>query len=820
MYMAIAQEDRHPVVDILRQTPDIPDNAQWAIFLRNHDELTLEMVTHRERDYMYRMYAADPRARLNLGIRRRLAPLLDNDRERIKLMNSLLLSMPGSPIIYYGDEIGMGDNIFLGDRDGVRTPMQWSPDRNAGFSRADPQRLYLPPIMDAMYGYERVNVESQLRDKSSLLAWMQRVIAARRASPVFGRGRLRFLHPGNRKILAYLREHGDETILCVANLGRTAQPVELDLREFKGRVPVELLGRTSFPPIDVEPYLLTLPAHGFYWFRLAADAPPPDWYEARFAREDLPALVLFDGWASLFRDRVVPWRIGLAERTRTQFEGEVLPAYLTHQRWYAATAEQCGPVRIVADARFDSAGRDWLLTLVDDARQSRYFVPLALAWEDHDEERVKLLAPATLAKVRQQASVGCMADALSDPGFCTAVVEAIGAARAIDASAGKLRFVPTCAFGAIAAGAVEERLVSRPLAKATNTVVTIGDRLFMKAYRRLQPGINPEVEIGRHLTDSGFAHAVPVAGTLDYEGTDGSITSLVMLQAFVANQGDGWTFSVDYLARDLDSAAAPVEERPHGGYLALVATLGTRTAELHAALAWPTADPAFATEPVDADDLRRWSSAFMAELDLACASLSTRMPSLSPREQALAAAIVGQRARLAECADAVMGGGPFGRKSRLHGDFHLGQVLLTANDFVIMDFEGPADVGVAERRAKDSPLRDVASMLRSFDAARHAALAQAAPTADAQSRLAAPAARWVEAARRAFVEAYRARAVETGVFDAAGAGALDALLLLFETQCALAGLRRSLQASGGAAVADLVWLAARAGADSADRQIA
>jgi maltose alpha-D-glucosyltransferase / alpha-amylase len=816
MYMAIAQEDRHPVIDILRQTPDIPDNAQWAIFLRNHDELTLEMVTHRERDYMYRMYAADPRARLNLGIRRRLAPLLDNDRERIKLMNSLLLSMPGSPIIYYGDEIGMGDNIFLGDRDGVRTPMQWSPDRNAGFSRADPQRLYLPPIMDAMYGYERVNVESQLRDKSSLLAWRQRVIAVRRATPVFGRGRLRFLHPGNRKILAYLREHGDEAILCVANLGRTAQPVELDLREFKGRVPVEMLGRTSFPPIDAGPYLLTLHAHGFYWFRLAVDAPPPDWYEARFAREDLPSLVLFDGWASLFRDRVVPWRIGLAERTRAQFEREVLPAYLARQRWCAAPAEQCGPVHIVADARLGSDGKDWLLTLLDDALQSRYFVPLALAWEDHDEERVKLLAPATLAKVRQQASVGCLADALSDPRFCAALVEAIGAARTIDASSGTLRFVPTSAFRAIADGAVDERSVSRPLAKATNTVVTLGDRLFMKAYRRLLPGVNPEVEIGRHLTDAGFAHAVPVAGTLDYVGADGRATSLVLLQAFVANQGDGWNFSVDYLARDLESAAAaPADDRPHGGYLALVATLGTRTAELHAALARPTADPAFATEPIGTADLRRWSSAMQAELDRVCELLAQRMKDLPPREQLRAAAIVRERAHLGECAQAAERSAPFGRKSRVHGDFHLGQVLLTANDFVVMDFEGPVDAGVEERRAKDSPLRDVAGMLRSLDAVRHAALALAAPNADAQSRMAAAAARWAEEARCAFLDAYRARAVETGVLDAAVAGALEPTLLLFETHCALVGLRRNLQASGGAALADLDWLAAHADADTA-----
>src|SRR6201997_1394555 len=260
-YMAIAQEYRHPIVEIREQPPDTPDTCQWAIFLRNHDELPLEMVTSRERDYMYQSYAADPRARLNLGIRRRLAPLLENDPERIKLMNSLLLSMPGAPIIYYGDEIGMGDNFFLGDRNGVRTPMQWSPDRNAGFSRSDPQQLYLPPIMDPIYGYEAVNVEAQTRDRSSLLNWMKRLLQVRRGSQAFGRGTLRFIQPGNRRVLVYLREYGADKILCVANLARSAQPVELDLAAHKGAVPIELLGRAAVSPVGGPPHPLTLPPY-------------------------------------------------------------------------------------------------------------------------------------------------------------------------------------------------------------------------------------------------------------------------------------------------------------------------------------------------------------------------------------------------------------------------------------------------------------------------------------------------------------------------------------------------------------------------------
>jgi maltose alpha-D-glucosyltransferase/alpha-amylase len=268
MFMGLHLEDRHPIVEIMQQTPAIPDMCQWALFLRNHDELTLEMVTDEERDYMYLAYSADPQARLNLGIRRRLAPLVGNNRRRMELLNSLLFSLPGTPVVYYGDEIGMGDNTYLGDRNGVRTPMQWSGDRNAQFSRADPARLYSPVIMDPIYGYQAVNVESQERDGASLLQWMKNLIGLRKLFPVLGLGSLEFLHPVNRKVLAYIRRHGSDTILCVANLSRTVQPVELDLGAFVGFTPVEMLGYTDFPPVGPQPYFLTLAPYGFYWFEL------------------------------------------------------------------------------------------------------------------------------------------------------------------------------------------------------------------------------------------------------------------------------------------------------------------------------------------------------------------------------------------------------------------------------------------------------------------------------------------------------------------------------------------------------------------------
>ena len=465
MYMAIALEDRHPVVEILAQTPEIPPNCQWAVFLRNHDELTLEMVTSKERDYMYKMYASDARARINLGIRRRLAPLLENDRARIELMNSLLLSMPGTPVLYYGDEIGMGDNIFLGDRDGVRTPMQWTSDRNGGFSRVDPQRLYLPPIQDPIYGFEAVNVEAQARETSSLLNWTRRLLTVRSSSQAFGRGRFTMLHPGNRKILAYLRELDDEVVLCVANVSRVAQPVELELEAYRGRVPVEMLGRNPFPTIGDLPYLLTLPGYGFFWFLLAVGVDPPKWHTERLPVEDLPVVVLFDGWNSFFRTRVVPWRIGMAEKTRAQLERELLPQFLSRQRWYAAKSEALTRVTLADHGQLVDAGEQFLLTLADAHGASgvaRYFVPLAIAFEERDEERTRQLGAAAVAKVRQQASVGLLADAMADEAFCRAVVRAIGGARAVKTEDGSVRFTPGATFDAVVGDALGQPDAAAP----------------------------------------------------------------------------------------------------------------------------------------------------------------------------------------------------------------------------------------------------------------------------------------------------------------------------------------------------------------------
>ena len=796
IYMAIAQEDRYPIIEIMQQTPDIPESCQWAIFLRNHDELTLEMVTSKERDYMYTTYASDHQARINLGIRRRLAPLMENDLDRIKLMNSLLLSMPGSPILYYGDEIGMGDNFFIGDRNGVRTPMQWSPDRNAGFSRADPQRLYLPPIMDAVYGYQSTNVEAQSRDPSSLLSWTKRLLAVRKTSQAFGRGSRRFLRPGNRKILAYLREFGEDSILCVANLSRSAQPVELNLAPFKGRVPVEMLGRTAFPPIGDLPYLLTISGYGFYWFRLATDAAVPSWHEQIVSVDERPVLVLFDGWLSLFRERVVPWRIGMAEKTRAQFETDTLPRYIETQRWYAAKGTPIERVRITEQVLWQEGKVTWLVALVElDGAEPRasYFLPLGLAWEDREDDRVRNLSTSAVAKIRQQANVGVMGDAFADEVFCRAVVAAMAAGREIATSAGKLQFRRTAAFAEITGPDFETLPVERPRASSSNTIVGMRERLMLKGYRRLRVGTNPELEMGLFLTEvAHFANCAPLAGVLEYIGNDGQTRLLAMLQGFVANQGDGWTYSLDYVRRHLEQyrttpAGDSLPPNAHEAYLELIRVLALRTAELHRALAQPNTDASFSPQTLTRADIDAYRQRALDEARGALDLLASNLDAVPAADRERASAVLAQRDPIMRRIEACAGAMPQGKKIRIHGDYHLGQVLVTRNDFVIIDFEGEPGHSLEQRRAKHSPLRDVAGMMRSFSYAQQSALRSVAHNEAEAVRLSPLARSWEIEVRKAFLSAYDAAAREAALYESMQPG--QGLLGLFELEKALYELR-------------------------------
>ena len=804
LYMSIAMEDRYPLIEIMQQTPPIPANCQWAIFLRNHDELTLEMVTDRERDYMYRIFAGDPRMRVNVGIRRRLAPLMENGRSKIELITFLLMTMPGAPILYYGDEIGMGDNIYLGDRNGVRTPMQWTPDRNAGFSRADPQRLYLPPVMDPVYGYEAVNVEAQLRSPSSLLHWTRRLIATRRKYKAFGRGTLTFLEPGNRRVLAFLREFEDEAMLCVANLSRVPQAVELDLARFAGRVPVELVGQESFPPVGKLHYLITLPGHGYMAFRLATDAKPPGWHEERLATRRLPVLVLAPGWEQVL-DRGaggVDFTQIFMHTSRERLRDEVLMPYLKGRRWFAAKNEAIADLRVASIAPWKGAsGNTWRIAFVDvhlaAGGVQRYFVPIALDWETRDHDPLERYAAFAIAKVRHRERVGIFYAAFANPEFARDMARAMGANRAAALGAGRLDFSSTGRFAALAAALDEP--ARTPSLEQSNTAVFFGARLFLKGYRRLRAGVNPELELGRFLTEvSPFPNIAAVLGAAEYlEPGAREPATLAILQQFVENQGDLWTISCQHLARLVHMPAASgaassvppsAESAAAGFHLGRMALLGRRIAEMHRALCVTTGDARFDPEPLTANDLAGWKASIERELDATLAAVQEALPGLDGAARELAGQLcaAGERVRAHIRGAAVNLDGVV--KTRYHGDLHLGQVLVAQDDFVIVDFEGEPGRPMEERRAKSSVLRDVAGMLRSFSYATHAALSRSDAGAGASAQGARALEQWEREATHHFLEGYAKAAQGVGSVPA-DAVSFRALVNLFLLEKALYEVR-------------------------------
>jgi maltose alpha-D-glucosyltransferase/alpha-amylase len=790
MFMAVALEDRYPIAEILRQTPDIPDNCQWAIFLRNHDELTLEMVTDRERDYMYRMYAQEPRMRVNVGIRRRLAPLLNNDVDRIKLMNSMLLSMPGSPIIYYGDEIGMGDNIYIGDRNGVRTPMQWSIDRNAGFSRADPQRLYLPVNMDPIYGYQAVNVEAQNRDPSSLLNWTRRILAVRRQHHCFGRGALEFVRPQNRKILAYVRTLGDEIVLCVANLAQTAQAVELDLSRYKGRVPVELLGRNAFPPIGELPYFLTLPAHGFFWLLLSDEAAPPSWHVERMPATELPVLVLTEGMATLLPESAHAAERGLVvRRTLQHLEQEVMPEFLRPRAWLARDGGPLSAARLGARTLWRSEHKTFLLSYVDvrfeAGGEATYFLPLTLAWEDANDGALRT-AEWTLAKVREHARAGVLIDAFADPAFCAALVAGMAANARQAFAGGELRFEKTENFPKLSE--IDLGRVEHLGPESTNTSVVLGDVLFLKGYRRAEAGPSPDIEMTGFLTRAGFKWIAPLLGVVTHAG-DAPVV-LAALFTRVGNQGDAWTYALNHLERFAAGVYAPERDSaPHALFVNQVHTLGRRVGEMHALLSQANQDPAFAPEPADSADLSRWYSAIHYAADQALTALQRASAALPEAVSAASAALLGRRERLLARIRELCSSPVVALKTRRHGNLHLAKVLIVANDLLITGFEGDVAAPLADRRRKDTPLADAAALLRSFDYVRATALERAAAgRPDLRERLAPELDEWLRASTQGFLAGYR-----RGLDDARALHGDDAnmnrLLTLFQIAQALREIR-------------------------------
>ena len=745
IFMAIRREDRFPIVDILRRTPDIPSTCQWALFLRNHDELTLEMVTDEERDYMYREYAEDRQMRLNIGIRRRLAPLVENSPRRIELLNSLLFSLPGTPVIYYGDEIGMGDNIYLGDRNGVRTPMQWSIDRNAGFSRAEAARLYLPVIQDPVYGYQAVNVEAQQKTPSSRLHFMKRMISLRRQHRAFGRGSMEILESENRAVLAYLRRYRGEVILVVANLSRFAQPVELDLREFEGRTPVELFGRTEFPRIGELPYLLTLGPHGFIWFRLETEVRP-------IALGDRADDTLRSAPTLTVEGR--PERLLEAE-LRYQLEHEALAWFVPRQRWFRGKARDITQLTVTDQVKLGAGFHILLVTVMyADGGSETYSMPLKIASGPSAETVEREVPESIVCRVAGEAGGGVLFDALSDGTACRDLFNIITDGRRFQTAAGgRIAAYPSGAPVGDAERDIESAEVRRLSVEQSNTSVILDDELVIKWFRKIEPGPNPDMEIGVFLTEqSSFANIAPVLGHIDYQRASAAPATVAMLQTFVDSQGEAWSFAVDRLSDCLQRGDAPdvdpswptatstvlelsrrpapeVADEGQREFLDVIARLGERTAELHLALAGKHKDPAFKPEPMTAMDVAELVDGCLARAQQSLGLLDSRLTDVPQELKGAAEGVLASRPELVRRFQALreIEDGAAGRRIRCHGDFHLGQVLRTADDFIVLDFEGEPLVPVEQRRRKQSPLKDVAGMLRSFSYAANTAATRLAP---------------------------------------------------------------------------------------------
>jgi maltose alpha-D-glucosyltransferase/alpha-amylase len=737
MFMALRMEDRYPIVDILSQTPAIPDTCQWALFLRNHDELTLEMVTDEERDYMYRVYAQDRQARINLGIRRRLAPLLGNDRRTMELMTALLFSLPGTPVLYYGDEIGMGDNIFLGDRSGVRTPMQWSTDRNAGFSRANPQRLYLPVIIDPDFSYETVNVASQQDNPYSLLRWMKRLIALRRRMKAFGRGSLEFLYPTNRKVLAFLRQWERERILVVANLSRHAQFVELDLSALRETVPVETFGGACFPPVSERPYLLTLGPHAFYWFEMrpASEAfgvstTPPE--------AEPPWLASAEPWQDLFRD-------GFAEALK-----DVLPRLVAARPWSHASGPQAIKSAEIVDAvplAFDSTVTHVALVKAEYAEgvPETHVLPLAFAAGERAGQVRSDHPQDVLARLDAGGEGGVVYCALRDPGFARAVLDAVGRRRRFRGTGGEIAGIPGPAYRQLRGDVAD---APAPFSRATgrgNDCVFYADRFVLKLFRRAEPGPHPDVEVPVFLTETAsFQHTPPLAGRIDYRPAAGESATLGVLKGYVRNEGDAWQLFVDHVGRAMEQVGAeraplvpaeplldlsagevsPLAHEVVGAFLETVRLLGQRTAELHLALASHPEDPVFAPEHFTPYYQR---SLYQSMRNLSFESLDLlrrHLPALPPAARAEAERVLRLNDEILRRLRGSLDRPLAALRTRIHGDYHLGHVLWTGRDFAVIDFQGDPAQPISTRRLKRSPVRDVAGMIHSFHLAAHRGLAR------------------------------------------------------------------------------------------------
>jgi maltose alpha-D-glucosyltransferase/alpha-amylase len=677
--------------------------------------------------------------------------------------------------------------------------MQWSSDRNAGFSRADPARLYFPVIMDPVYGYESINVEAQERSPFSLLQWMKRMIALRRQYKVFGRGSLDFIRTDNRKVLTYVRRYEGDVVLCVANLSRSVQPVEIPLAQFAGLTPVELLGQTEFPRVTEQPYFLTLAPYGFYWFQLQEAVVPMTSRTAPLPEEHAALPALFAG---------VVWDSVLDGSMRTIIERQALKDFVQRQRWFAGKARPLASVRFIDWLTLRPGAHPAFLAIVEaeyrDGTRERYALALAMASGADAESIEQHHSGALLARITG-ARKGIVYDGLFDDGTCAALLSMMRDGHDVSMRFGRLRAVHP---GGPRIGAETPIPISRTAPDQSNTSVIFGHQLIMKMFRRLEPGPNPDVEIGAYLTARGFSRVPPLLEAVEYQRSDEDVSSVLMLQHYVPNQGNGWQVTVEEVERYFDRTLAlppPTAAREQArrwltsidseapgpvvevvrSYLATAEILGRRTGELHVALAADAGNPAFAPEPYTQTDVAGTAEAMKRHAEERLRLLEAALPTLDERRAAIAAQVLTQRDGLLHQFDDLKRLSSGAARIRCHGDYHLGQVLVTEGDVVILDFEGEPARPISERREKSSPLRDVAGMLRSFSYASLTALGAAtAVRPEAHERLAPWADYWEEWVSAAFLRAYLA-AVGAADFLPSASNDLDTLLQAFVLDKAL-----------------------------------
>ncbi len=802
LFMSVQLENSFPIIDILRDTPRIPESCQWALFLRNHDELTLEMVTDEDRDYMYKAYAEDPSMRVNVGIRRRLAPLLKL-RSKIELMTSLLMSLPGTPVMYYGDELGQGDNVYLGDRNGVRTPMQWSADRNAGFSRCNPQKLYLPVIIDPEYHYEAVNVETQQSNPESLLWWTKRMIAMRKQHPVFGRGDIRFLEPDNTKVLCFVRTWQGDQVLVVANLSRHAEFIELDLSAYKDKTLVEMSGGTAFPPIGDQPYILTLGGYGFLWFLLQPRA------VARTSAA--PASVPLVEGASL--------ESLLLGRMPKALENALL-GWLRERRWFRGKARKIKATRVVEHVPLSTGDPRLELAILqvdyDGGASERYVLTLGLRRADAGGEGGQ---PGTIARLRldrtrrstkkaRETTDWLLYDATGSRELSAQLLQLLVKKRSLGGAAGgELRSEPDRALRTrLADGPVLEGRV--PSLEQSNTTVFYDEEIVLKLFRQIDAGVNPDAEMTRFLTARGFPGVAPVLGLVEYDGPGLADATVGLVQKFVPNQSNAWDLTLQALGRSLEHALTlrysgeqavfpsgdlldAARETPSettanmiGSYMETARMLGRRCAELHVALASDREDPAFRPEPFAGHYYRSVLEAARDRLERSFELLrrsSSRLPAASLEKvrevQSAGARLNDKLATLARIkVDAL--------RIRCHGDLHLGQILFDGRDFVFLDFEGEPAVSLNVRRLKRAALVDVSGMVRSFHYASVRALRDPQVRPEDLGVLAPWAHAWYRWVSAAFLAAYRETAGQADFLPSTDEGFSALLDLHLIDKCA------------------------------------